>query len=1039
MLQYASGHTQLCDLVKVEIRSARDQAVAETRRAEGTLRSHITSEVSGAERSTADRIAAESRSMNEHVTLETSRAETALKSHLAQQFTAVEESITSCMSTGMNLVSHRIRDQEARMVNDDHFRRLLRSLKYPAMNERRNQVSQSHTGTFQWILGADGSISDDDNSFDDHGSAWDSDSNPNGDSAWKSDCEDGRWDHLGDWLKSDNDIYWISGKPGSGKSTLVKFLVDSPQTRAALDIRRPGALIVSHFFWKPGSLMQNSIKGLLCSLLYQAISPDPAVVSSSLPGPDILAQKDSYTDWSVQELESTCLAVFASHPSPICVFIDGLDEVHDQDGAIALMGIVDRLRAISTVKLCVASRPEPRFLRRLQHNQHLRLHDLTLSDMRKYTRHHLAPYLATTTPAASRAAFRRPLPALLVDKAKGVFLWLHLATCSLIRGLDNGDHEEELARRLASLPSELSSLYRDMWMRLNEDTQIYRQATAFYFNLVVDARSALDIGTKERSLSSCTPYNRGKLSLFHFMVATQRCVQTAFLNERKPISASCLSRLCAEASNAVHVRCAGLVEIAPTAYRASFASDEHAILQPYLDRELRFIHRTAYDFLVDTEQGREIRAHDPSSETERKLWLVCGHLVETRLCSRVDTPYSNSVQRVVSFVQNQAGQDRDELLRVCWEWYDSGNLTDEWPKRHSQPPHFLVAAARPELEHFIRSSVLASSNPPLLAKTLLRDLFCSRWLPTISPAALFDLGSDTAKSLQRFLLSLGADARIEGYLWNPCASERNHMRKSVPCTSLSGRVLQELEWCSDQEACDKLVLLVESGAALDERFPLLLRVTKWQPDSTMVSLVSQTSWLDMLSDNLYGRRACMDWHIWLDVNAAFVIGKFCRKVRSRRTLRQPGLPYESLTRLSGAEAPTRPLATVALVVPPTEELWPQAYRLHNKEVADKLMAKIDLWVARASDKELVHEIDQTLSHLAQEIEGGSEDYSLLDQPIPDYLAEIGCGFCFVDEEGNRVESLDVEKRRVSGENGDEVSDGNNKRVVEGREREVAGP
>ncbi len=52
------------------------------------------------------------------------------------------------------------------------------------------------------------------------------------------------------------------------------------------------------------------------------------------------------------------MAVFVLHPSLMCIFIDGLDEICDEDGAIALLGVVDRLRAIPTIKVCVVSRPE---------------------------------------------------------------------------------------------------------------------------------------------------------------------------------------------------------------------------------------------------------------------------------------------------------------------------------------------------------------------------------------------------------------------------------------------------------------------------------------------------------------------------------------------------------------------------------------------------------------------------------------------------------------------------------------------------------
>lgn len=43
------------------------------------------------------------------------------------------------------------------------------------------------------------------------------------------------WDNFQEWLLSESNTYWISGKPGSGKSTLVKFLVTSNHTQTTLN------------------------------------------------------------------------------------------------------------------------------------------------------------------------------------------------------------------------------------------------------------------------------------------------------------------------------------------------------------------------------------------------------------------------------------------------------------------------------------------------------------------------------------------------------------------------------------------------------------------------------------------------------------------------------------------------------------------------------------------------------------------------------------------------------------------------------------
>jgi DNA replication protein DnaC len=75
---------------------------------------------------------------------------------------------------------------------------VLQSLKYDSMNERRNMITESYSDTFNWIFNAE-------------------------DEAERHAYGPKRWDSFSDWLKSENRVYWISGKPGSGKSIFRKF------------------------------------------------------------------------------------------------------------------------------------------------------------------------------------------------------------------------------------------------------------------------------------------------------------------------------------------------------------------------------------------------------------------------------------------------------------------------------------------------------------------------------------------------------------------------------------------------------------------------------------------------------------------------------------------------------------------------------------------------------------------------------------------------------------------------------------------------
>jgi ABC-type lipoprotein export system ATPase subunit len=43
------------------------------------------------------------------------------------------------------------------------------------------------------------------------------------------------WSNLSHWLKEGDGVYWINGKAGSGKSTLMKHIVDDPRTCSYLD------------------------------------------------------------------------------------------------------------------------------------------------------------------------------------------------------------------------------------------------------------------------------------------------------------------------------------------------------------------------------------------------------------------------------------------------------------------------------------------------------------------------------------------------------------------------------------------------------------------------------------------------------------------------------------------------------------------------------------------------------------------------------------------------------------------------------------
>jgi hypothetical protein len=57
----------------------------------------------------------------------------------------------------------------------------------------------------------------------------------------------------------------------------------------------------------------------------------------------------------------------------------------------------------------------------------------------------------------------------LAHKFSGVFLWVELATRSIISCFEKGDSNSEIRARLDALPIALKAFYQDMWARLNDD------------------------------------------------------------------------------------------------------------------------------------------------------------------------------------------------------------------------------------------------------------------------------------------------------------------------------------------------------------------------------------------------------------------------------------------------------------------------------------------------------------------------------------------------------------------------------------------
>ena len=318
-------------------------------------------------------------------------------------------------------------------------KRLLQHLKFPAIRDREERISRALTNTFEWIY-------------------------------LERVSEEAKWTCFVQWLQSDNGLYWITGKAGSGKSTLMKFLHLDPRTANYLnDWTGSSKLVVAgHFFWNSGNSMQMSIDGLLRTILYEIVQSEGVSILDLFPERWEEIRSNLVSDGTPYEMQpwttSECLQALRRlllrpfNTLRFFFFVDGLDEFSGDH--TELIELLKEMADSSHIKMCVASRPWSVFQDAFDTGPHLILQRLTLRDIKHYVDTKFYENRGFVELQKGNSLLAAQLTESITEKASGVFLWVRLAVQSLLRGLANGDRMIDLARRLEDLPEDLEMLFR---------------------------------------------------------------------------------------------------------------------------------------------------------------------------------------------------------------------------------------------------------------------------------------------------------------------------------------------------------------------------------------------------------------------------------------------------------------------------------------------------------------------------------------------------------------------------------------------------
>jgi hypothetical protein len=305
-------------------------------------------------------------------------------------------------------------------LDEEQKRILIDSLRFDQMDARQMTIKNAHSKTCNWLLK--------------------------------------KSEYL-DWLNTDrlnehHGFLWIRGKPGTGKSTLMKFALAHARKTMV------GKVVISFFFNARGEDIEKSTVGTYRSLLLELLERFPALqrvfdslsLSKSSIGPNY--------KWSIGSLQVALeAAIMLLGDCSVVCFIDALDECEEQQirDMIQFFEHIGELTVLAGIdfQVCFSSRHYPHItiwkgLGLVLEGQEGHSQDIT--------------YYLESELNIGQSKIAQQIRSELQEKASGVFMWVVLVVSILNKEHDRG-RVHVLRRRLQEIPGDLHDLFRDTLTR----------------------------------------------------------------------------------------------------------------------------------------------------------------------------------------------------------------------------------------------------------------------------------------------------------------------------------------------------------------------------------------------------------------------------------------------------------------------------------------------------------------------------------------------------------------------------------------------
>lgn len=311
------------------------------------------------------------------------------------------------------------------------------------------------------------------------------------------------------WLEDPQGLLWIRGKPGSGKSTIMKHILQSLEHRKSDE-----DILASFFFNGRGDNFLTTLLVFHRALLRQILPQCPEYLSqlSIMYQKGVMAIGDSWT-WAEDELRRFFSEMIPKESTKrrVCILVDALDE-SGVDNAIELVGWLEKINESAqkvggVLKICFTCRHYP--IISYDNGSTINMEEGNYMDIRKVVKESLKKVKEDAGSIEQR----------IIRSAHGVFQWATLVVNIAVKLKIRRKNSQVILERIGQLPGDLRQLYRSLLFRSDpEDTPEDRRQTLKLFRwLCLSARPltrqeiqhALAIDS-ETTITSVKQYMEGK-------------------------------------------------------------------------------------------------------------------------------------------------------------------------------------------------------------------------------------------------------------------------------------------------------------------------------------------------------------------------------------------------------------------------------------------------------------------------------------------------------------------------------------------------